>query len=51
MNLDFSGLNSISRNMLLKEFPDIPVDAPESPEASSNDIDSIRNTIRRFKWA
>lgn len=41
MNLDFSGLNSISRNMLLKEFPDIPVDAPESPEASSNDIDSI----------
>ena len=41
MNLDFSGLNSISRNMLLKEFPDIPVDAPESPEASSNVIDSI----------
>lgn len=41
MNLDFSGLNGISRNMLLKEFPDIPVDAPESQEASSNAIDSI----------
>lgn len=41
MSLDFSGLNNISRNMLLKEFPDMPVDAPESPKTGNNEIDSI----------
>ena len=41
MSLDFSGLNNISRNMLLKEFPDMPVDTPESPKTGNNEIDSI----------
>ena len=27
--------------MLLKEFPDMPVDAPESPKTGNNEIDSI----------
>lgn len=27
--------------MLLKEFPDIPVDTPESPKTGNNEIDSI----------
>ena len=41
MSLDFSGLNNIFRDMLLKEFPDMPVDAPESPKTGNNEIDSI----------
>lgn len=41
MSLDFSGLNNIARNMVIKDFSDMTVDAPESPEAGSNDIDSI----------
>ena len=41
MSLDFSGLNNIARNMVIKEFPEMPVDAPESPKTGSNEIDSI----------
>lgn len=35
--------------MLLKEFPDMPVDSPESPKTGNNEIDSIEIPLDALK--